>query len=177
MTQSGVGVSMRMQLPEDRKEEGLELEERAPLVLRIAGLRGARGCLLWSRGLVGAVGWLVGWLLFVEWFVCMLLRGKKKKKKLRKGKKKGKKSWFSWRPVQCRCIENRVIVAALGAGVNPNPRTQRSSAPSVAIRSQCHQVCAVQTEMGLSPQVQAGLHVAHTALRPPSASPRVIPAR
>lgn len=64
VTQSGVGVSMRMQLPEDRKEEGLELEERAPLVLRIAGPRGARGCLLWSRG-------LVGWLVAVCGAVCV----------------------------------------------------------------------------------------------------------
>lgn len=45
-----------------------------------------------ERGAVcfGAVGWLVGWLLCVEWFVCMLLRGKKKKKEIKKREKERK---------------------------------------------------------------------------------------
>lgn len=55
VTHKNISVSMKMQLPEDRKEEGTsrqtwgELEEKVPLVLKLPARLGTQSCLLWSQ--------------------------------------------------------------------------------------------------------------------------------
>lgn len=105
--------------------------------------------------------------------MCTLLRGKQKKI-LREKERREKLVFLETCAVQLYWEQSHSRRNGCRGESQP-----KNSAQLSAFRwpSQGHQVCAVQREVGLSPQVRAGLSVAHAQSRPPSASPRVIPAR
>ena len=124
MTHKNIGVSMKMQLPEDRKEEGTALQtrrggggggtgRRSPTCVEIASpLRNAELFALEPAGWLFAVGC---WFYAEQKVVCVLVASGQEKKE-REGKKKKEELIFSEASAVEMSLEEKRAISLLLVG-------------------------------------------------------------